>query len=91
MYRSKSRQAAVVGGVGGHERFAGEILHQVQAMDANGTTAMVGGALVGMGNLRPLVRPAFVSKMSSWSLERRTFSSAVTKVGILNRITTTRK
>jgi len=89
MYRSKSRQAAVVGG---HERFAGEILHhQVQAMDANGTTAMVGGALVGMGNLRPLVRPAFVSKMSSWSLERRTFSSAVTKVGILKRITTTRK
>jgi hypothetical protein len=29
----------------------------------------VGRAPVGIGNLRPLVRPAFVSKMNSWSLE----------------------
>ena len=52
-----------------HEPFVGEIpLHQVQALDANGTCALVVRALVGIGNLRPLVRTAFVSKMN---FERR--------------------
>ena len=42
---------------------------KVQALDANGTSALVGRAFAGLGNLRPLVRPAFVSKMNSWSVE----------------------
>jgi hypothetical protein len=48
------------------ERFAGKIPHHpVQALDANGTSALVVRAVVGVGNLRPLARLAFVSKMNS--------------------------
>ena len=64
---SDNRNRGIVHSAGrGHESFAGEIPHhQVQALDANRIGALVGRALVGVGNLRPLVRPAYVSKMNS--------------------------
>jgi hypothetical protein len=61
----------------GHERFAGEIPHhQVQALDANGTSALVGRVVVGIGNLRPMVRPAFVSKMNSTDVSKITLEAS---------------
>src|SRR5882762_7328062 len=55
----------------GHERFAGETAHhEIQSLYANCTGALVGGALVGIGNLRPLVRPAFISEMKSRRFEK---------------------
>jgi hypothetical protein len=51
--------------VRGHERIAEEVSHhQVQVLDADGISALVGRGLVGIGNLRPLVRTALVSKVN---------------------------
>src|SRR6202040_1160208 len=41
--------------------------NQLQALDANGPSALVGRALVGIRNLCPLVCPAVVSEMNSSS------------------------
>jgi hypothetical protein len=52
-----------------HERFATQIPNdRIQAMDAQCARALVAGALVGICNIRSLVRPALVSEMNSRSL-----------------------
>ena len=59
----------------GHGRLAGEIPHhQIQGLDANRISTLVVRALVGIGNLRPLVRPAFLSEMKSRGLRSRASS-----------------
>jgi len=61
------------------ERLAGEMSHhEIQGLDANCIGALVGCALVGIGNLLPLVRLAFISEMKSRCLE---------KIEILNSVT----
>lgn len=53
------------------QHFAGQIPHhQVQALDANGTSDVVGRASIGIGNLHSMVRPAFFSKMKSNNVPR---------------------
>jgi uncharacterized protein (TIGR03382 family) len=48
--------------------------HQIQGLNANRTGTLVVRALVGIGNLRPLVRPAFPSEMKSRGLRSRASS-----------------
>lgn len=56
----------------GHGRLAGEIPHhQIQGLDANRIGTLVVRALIGIGNLRTLVRPAFLSEMKSRGLRSR--------------------
>jgi hypothetical protein len=50
---------------------------RLQGLDANCTCALVARALVGIGDLRPLVGPTFVSEMNSWTLEKKRCCSLV--------------
>ena len=69
--RNDNRNRGIVHSAGrGHKRFTGEIpYYQVQALDANSISALVGRAPVGIGDLRPLVRAGFVSEMKSRGLK----------------------
>jgi hypothetical protein len=81
MCNRNRRTLHIVGGR--HKRFAGEIAHdEIQGLDAKCTRALVVSALLGIGNLCPLVRTAFVSKVKSRSLAERSSSAVATKGGI---------